>query len=195
MDELQSVGVGIALGLVLVSFFALYPGQPFDYTTDNVEVCRSNISSSPNAVNSSNDPNLSNTSSEIHDDITNDQQQQIAHIERAAQRVRIQKLQELLGLEKEKAQRLVQRAKEEAIYAVGANNESSSSYSASGNSAWLDRIFFAFMFILLWWVLWQDYSINLFSVAANLLPREAEVVRQVVAAPRVLLAQAAALWE
>jgi len=156
MDALQSVGVGIALGLVLVSFLAYHPGEPFDYSTERGDECSTESTKAATPSNSSSSEQLEPSTS---------QQQQIADIEQAAQRVKIQKLQELLGLEKEKAQQLVDRAKEEATNAAAHGQASSSSYSSS-NSAYLDRAFFLVMFGLLVWVLWQDYSINLFSVAA-----------------------------
>ncbi|KAG6617298.1 gtp-binding protein [Phytophthora cinnamomi] len=188
MDELKSVGVGVALGLVLISFLAFYPGEPFDYTAD--DTCTSDRP--PPAP--KNEPESSSPAAEpiISTSLDPQKQRQIAEIEKAAQRVKVQKLQELLGLEKEKAQLLVQRAKQQALDAV---ETPAGNYTVgSSKSAWLDRAFLAIMFGLLVWVLWQDYSINLFSVAAHMLPREAEVVRQVIAVPRDLLAQVLALW-
>ncbi|KAL4106385.1 hypothetical protein PRIC1_004436 [Phytophthora ramorum] len=196
MDELQSVGLGLALGLVVVSFLALYPGEPFDYTTNCPDGCDNEHRSSSAANTISENDQLISSETPLAAAIGENQEQQIAAIEQAAQRVKIQKLQELLGLEKEKAEQLVQRAKDEAVDAVAADGRSpSSSYSASSTSAWLDRGFFAVMFGLLAWVLWQDYGINLLSVAAHMFPREAEVVYQVVAAPRGFLAQVVAMWE
>lgn len=167
MDELQSIGVGLALGLLLVSFLSFYPGDPFDYTADSAS------SSAVTPV----DTKL----------------QQVAGIKQAAQHVKIQKLQELLGLEKAKVDELVQRAKERAMYADKTDSVSSS-YTSGSKSVWLDRVFLAIVFGLLVWVLWQDYSINIVSVAAHLLPREAEVVQQVVAASCGLLSQVETLW-
>ncbi|EGZ18235.1 hypothetical protein PHYSODRAFT_300985 [Phytophthora sojae] len=192
MDELQSVGIGVALGLVLVSFLTLYPGGPFDYTADGTHTS-DHSSSTPASKNEQGSPSTAATPA-----ISSGQpqkQQQIAEIEKAAQRVKVQKLQELLGLEKDKAQELVRRAKQEAMDAVETPGRAPSSYTGSGKSAWLDRAFFFVMFGLLVWVLWQDYSINLFSVAAHMMPREANVVRQVLAAPRDLLTQFFTLWE
>lgn len=100
MDELQSIGVGLALGLLLVSFLSFYPGDPFDYTADSAS------SSAVTPV----DTKL----------------QQVAGIKQAAQHVKIQKLQELLGLEKAKVDELVQRAKERAMYADKTDSVSSS---------------------------------------------------------------------
>ncbi|KAG2784917.1 hypothetical protein PC129_g3192 [Phytophthora cactorum] len=186
MDELQSVGIGVALGLVVVSILALYPGEPFDYSTDRGDADKRD-SLSP--TRSSDDPTRMNPSSE------SESQPQIADIERAAQRVKIQKLQELLGLEKEKAQQLVERAKAQAMDAAKTPGRlASSSYTTTSKSAWLDRSFFVIMFGLLVWVLWQDYSINVFSIAAHMLPREAEIIRQVAAAPRGLVSQLLELW-
>ncbi|KAG7388228.1 hypothetical protein PHYPSEUDO_012886 [Phytophthora pseudosyringae] len=184
MDELQSVGVGVALGVVIVSALAFYPGEPFDYTTDCITTTK--------ATATKEGPPQSLPAAEVSG---NQQQQQIADIEQAAQRVKIHKLQELLGMEKDKAQQLVDRAKAEAKHAITANGRSSSGCTAAGsNGAWLDRCFFIVMLGLLVWVLWQDYSINLFAVAAHMLPREAEVIRQVAAIPRGLVSQLLELW-
>ncbi|KAE8893852.1 hypothetical protein PF005_g19805 [Phytophthora fragariae] len=192
MDGLQSVVIGVAVGLVLVSILTLYPGEPFDYTADDGRT--SDHPSSTAAF--TNEPGPTSTATKPADNTGQTQkQQQLAEIEKAAQRVKVQKLQELLGLELEKARQLVQRAKKEALDAVETPGHPPTSYTGSSKSAWLDRAFFTVMFGLLVWVLWQDYSINLFSVAAHMLPREAEVVRQVLAAPQGLLARVFALWE
>ncbi|GMF30691.1 unnamed protein product [Phytophthora fragariaefolia] len=195
VQELQSVGVGIALGLVLVSCLTLFPGEPFEYTTDNAEACTRPDKSQAFAA-ANDELREPNASSNPTDSTTEPRKQdQIAEIEKAAQRVKVQKLQELLGLEREKAQQLVQRAKQEALDAVETSGQLRCNYTGSNKSAWLDRAFFAIMFGLLVWVLWQDYSINLFSVAAHMFPREAEVVRQVFTAAWALLARVSALME
>ncbi|KAL3667586.1 hypothetical protein V7S43_007140 [Phytophthora oleae] len=178
MDELQSIGVGLALGLILVSFLNFYPGKPFDYITDSCGTSTTVI-----------EPASSSTAVTAIDT----KQEQIAEIEQAAQRVKIHKLQEMLGLEKAKAQELVQRAKKQAMNAVETHSPSSS-YTSGNKCVWLDRVFLTTMFGLLAWVLWQDYSINLVSVVAHLLPRETEVVRQIVAASCGLLGQVEIMW-
>ncbi|KAG7398035.1 hypothetical protein PHYBOEH_011766 [Phytophthora boehmeriae] len=191
MEELQSVGIGVALGLVLVSFLTFYPGEPFEYSTSNSGGTNNHVSFSKDA------PSRSATSPEELSTDSNqqldDHQKQIAAIEQAAQRVKIHKLQELLGLEKAKVQQLVDRAKEEAVEALAAGDRPS--ISSSSYSTWLDRAFFILMFGLLAWVLWADYNINILSVAAHLLPRESEVVRNVAAVPQILLADFIALWD
>lgn len=186
MDELQSVGVGVALGLIVVSVLTFYPGNPFDYTTDREITDKSDETSTI-----SDDPTNINASTTEK----SGRRQQREDIEQAAQRVKIQKLQELLGLEKEKTLLLVERAKAQAISAAKTpGRRTFNSYSTSCKSAWLDRSFFIIMLGLLVWVLWQDYSINFFSIAAYLLPREAQMVRQVAAAPQHLVSQFLELW-
>ncbi|ETP53640.1 hypothetical protein F442_01457 [Phytophthora nicotianae P10297] len=186
MDELQSVGLGVALGLLVVCVLTLYPGEPFDYSADSSNASnRNELSPTISSV----DP--SNKSSKAEE---SEHYQQLVDIERAVQRVKIQNLQELLGLEQEKVQQLVERAKVEAITAAQTPGGLPSSSYPGSKSAWLDRGFFAIMLGLLLWVLWQDYSINVFSMAAYLLPREAEMIRQIAAAPRTLVSQFLGLW-
>ncbi|ETK95641.1 hypothetical protein L915_01436 [Phytophthora nicotianae] len=188
MDELQSVGLGVALGLLVVCVLTLYPGEPFDYSADSSSAGNRNELS--RTISSVDPPNIKKSSKTEE----SEHYQQLVDIERAVQRVKIQKLQELLGLEQEKVQQLVERAKVEAITAAQTPGGLPSSSYPGSKSAWLDRGFFAIMLGLLVWVLWQDYSINVFSMSAYLLPREAEMIRQIAAAPRTLVSQFLGLW-
>ncbi|RLN55141.1 hypothetical protein BBJ28_00016393 [Nothophytophthora sp. Chile5] len=199
MDELQSVGVGITLGLVLISILTRFPGEPFDYTNSST-ASGAEAPAAP-ASSSALDDSSAESSAAIsaarmdHQQSPEERERQIAEVVRMAQRVKVHKLQELLGMEKAKAQELVDGAKQEAIEAITAGGRSSGKYSGPGTSygVWLDRMFFATMLALLMWVLQRDYDINVVSVATHLFPREAEATRQVVAIPQHLLRQLVAL--
>ncbi|RLN93752.1 hypothetical protein BBJ28_00011269 [Nothophytophthora sp. Chile5] len=198
MDEFQSVGVGIALGLVLVSILTRFPGEPFDYanssSASDAEAPAVPVYST--ALDDSSAESSAAISAARMGHQQEEREHQIAEVVRMAQRVKVQKLQELIGLEKTKAQQLVDGAKQEAIEAITAGGRSSGKYSGPGTNygVWLDRMFFATMLALLVWALQRDYGIDVVSIATHLFPREAEATRQVATIPQYLLHQLAALW-
>lgn len=172
MESLQSVAVGVVLGLVVIAVLSKFPGEPFDFATGSKPAPSSLLKDASAAVETP----------------TKDMEVRVAtakaEIERAAQQVRVERLQALLGLEKDKVHELIEQAKEEAIkqqFAPDATKRRE--VGTTGRLAWIDRSFLVLAMALLACVMWWDYGINMLQVLAYLFPREADALGKVAAVP------------
>lgn len=193
MEELQSIGLGLVLGIVVVSLLSIFPGDPFDY--DERDIC---VSSKTAAYSGSDTESVDDTccdaavravpeaeearsaSCSPSSPAAGLRKQRIKEIEKAAQEMKIQKLQELLGLEKGKMLELLERAKADAIKGV---DPQSSSASVASYSAYLDFCFYAVTLGLLAVVLKTEYSIDSLHLLSYFFPREAETAQKLIAVP------------
>lgn len=153
MNNVESIVLGLVLGLIVVLALIKFPGEPFDFTKAEEATPATN-------------------KSEIKTSAT-------AEIEQAAQQVRVERLQELLGLEKQKVQELIEQAKQRAIE----GDFPSAQESPTGKLVWLDRSFLALALVLLAAVLWWDYGLNVLHLLAYVFPREADALNKVFAVP------------
>jgi hypothetical protein len=172
MESLQSVAVGVVLGLVVIAVLSKFPGEPFDFATGS----KPTPSSLPNDASGALEPPAKTEEVRVAT--------AKAEIERAAQQVRVERLQMLLGLEKEKVHELIEQAKEEAIkQQLSPAASDRREVGTTGRLAWVDRSFLVLAMALLACVMWWDYGINMLQVLAYLFPREADTLGKVAAVP------------
>uniref|UniRef100_K3WFE5 Uncharacterized protein n=1 Tax=Globisporangium ultimum (strain ATCC 200006 / CBS 805.95 / DAOM BR144) TaxID=431595 RepID=K3WFE5_GLOUD len=197
MDEAQSVGLGLVLGVVVIFILSIFPGEPFDYTkhdlgaSNKTVICPESVGDDlldqldgdssrtdtlccVSALQASERIVDSSSSSSARERLKRRKE-----VEKAAQEVKIHKLQELLGIETSKMAELLERAKADAI--KGTDLHASS--SVTNYSSYLDVCFYATALSLLALVLKVEYSINPLHVVAYLFPREAETAHKLLAAP------------
>ncbi|GLE00996.1 hypothetical protein PINS_up009809 [Pythium insidiosum] len=167
-DALQSVGLGIALGGVLLVLLSRFPGEPLDLDCDSQGKQQESSDAS--------DVPASMSQAEL--------ETRRREVELAASQLKVDKLQQLLGLEKHKIDAMVEQAKRDAIQGRVASAQSLS------YARWLDVAFFAVILALIAVVLRVEYSLDALDVVALAFPREADVLRRVLTLPRRLLA----LW-
>ncbi|KAF1323614.1 hypothetical protein FI667_g10410, partial [Globisporangium splendens] len=197
MDEAQSVGLGLVFGVVVIFVLSIFLDEPFDSTEQDFSVsnktaaCPESISDPLDQLGG--DEARTGTSccvsalqapERIVDSSSSTARERLERnreIEKAAQEMKIHKLQELLGLEMSKMVELLERVKVDAT--KGVDLHSSSSSSVMNYSSYLDVCFYAITLGLLALVLKTEYSINPFHIVTYLFPREAETTRKLLAVP------------
>ncbi|CEG47356.1 gtp-binding protein [Plasmopara halstedii] len=164
MDELQSVGFGIALGIIILSILTVYPGEPFDYSID---------------LKQSEDFLSTSLSKRRYASFRkNEREDHFAVIDNATERVRSKKLKEPLDLENDKTQQLMESFQQEIS---AAKTSESSPSCTSSKSAWLYRIFILFTIGFFVWI-FDDFSLNVFVILKHIFPKEAQAIHQVATA-------------
>lgn len=172
MENLQSVALGVVLGLVVIAVLSNFPGEPFDFANDY----------DPRASAPPEDATRVQETQEKEAEVRVATAK--AEVERAAQQVRVERLQALLGLEKQQVHELIEQAKEEAIkQELAPGSTKHRDVGTSGRLAWVDRSFLVLAMALLACVMWWDYGINMLKVLAYLFPREADALGKVAAVP------------
>ncbi|EQC34043.1 hypothetical protein SDRG_08257 [Saprolegnia diclina VS20] len=147
-----SLGVGVAIGLVLISFLTLYPGEPFEYTPDALE---------RNAASSATSPD---------DDERCLPEKAADTDERKAAAARVEKIQALLGLQDAEIQS-----------ALAAASRATPAHPTAGRTNYMaiaDKCVYAVFFGLLLLVAEREYGINVAAVLSYVFPREAATVHQ-----------------
>jgi Ca2+-dependent lipid-binding protein len=158
MEELESISIGLFLGILVIVILNFFPGEPFDYETRHTEEAYDSQKTKEFVKNST-------VQSEV---------ERLDQIEAVASQVRIQKLQELLGMEKNKIQEMIDQAKNDVIQ--GRVPRKSINYSR-----WTDRMFYTIILSLIIVVAYRDYDFKLGGFLVYYFPREAEAVQQLIA--------------
>jgi hypothetical protein len=108
---------------------------------------------------------------------TDEKTKQLKHreleIEKAAARVRIDKLQAFLGVEEAEVKKLIDRAKKDALDGKSVDRQEGKNILRIA-----DFLFYAIMTSLLVYYLWKDYGINVLVYVDKIFPREMETLRQ-----------------
>ncbi|RHY30944.1 hypothetical protein DYB32_003907 [Aphanomyces invadans] len=92
-------------------------------------------------------------------------------VEKTARALRIDKLQELLGLEESKIQELVAQAKRDTLNGV-------SPTPPVNYMARADRVVYVTFLALMCYFAWRDYGLNVLDLFAYVFPTEAATLRQ-----------------
>lgn len=209
-DVIKSLGLGLALGLVLISVLTAFPGEPFDYDSSNLSsngdrkkptgretedadaagtepterATHMDTPASPHShpVDASQATKISGCSTATASSMSNPTAAATAQkAEKERQKAKIRKLQTLLGLEKHKMDELVARAQADAI---SSDTSQSTSFSATSTyGGYLDFAFYFVVLALLVYVLQSEYDINVLHLITHLFPREVETVTQVLSTP------------
>lgn len=154
-DDLQSVGVGLCIGFLVILVLSAFPGEPLDYNDDvDQRQIKKNAASSESQVN------------EIM------RIAQVHEVELAAKQIKVDKLQQLLGLEKHKVNEMIKEAKADAF--VGRESNTAMNYAKL-----LDGAFYSLIFGLMVVVLQAEYNIDVLQIANNLFPREVATVHKI----------------
>ncbi|KAJ0396487.1 hypothetical protein P43SY_004329 [Pythium insidiosum] len=154
-DAVQSVAVGLLLGGIILAVFSRFPGEPLD-------IAREDDEHKPVPVS---DRELEERRREV---------------ELVASQLKVDKLQQLLGLEKDKIEAMVEQAKRDAIQGRMPPAQ------APSYARWLDTAFFLIIIALIYVVLRVEYRLDILQVVALAFPREAEVIRRILTLPRQL---------
>lgn len=173
-ENVECIGIGLVLGLVVIAVLTKFPGEPFDFTDDSIHLRSAHNSHAH----------------EQQEETRKAESSAKAEIDRAAQEVKVEQLQRLLGLEKQKVNEMIEQAKAEAIKGTVYTPR-----EPNGRLVWLDRSFLLLALGLLACVLWWDYSINLLSVFAYLFPREAETLGKVADVPFQVADNLQSMWK
>ncbi|GAB9467122.1 hypothetical protein Gpo141_00004481 [Globisporangium polare] len=207
-DVIKSLGLGLALGLVLITVLAAFPGEPFDYDSSSNKTISSNggtkkreaydteaaadeVVDTPQtppaspcshpAVDADNATKVSECSTAATSSISNPKAAAQQDAEKERQREKIRKLQTLLGLEKHKMDELVARAEADASATTSAADTSFSATSTYGG--YLDVAFYLLILAALVYVLQSEYEIDVLHLVAHMFPREVETATQVLSKP------------
>jgi hypothetical protein len=156
MEDAWAVAVGCVVGLLIIGFLNAFPGEPFDY--DKGEALPSSLC----------------TARDENSKCMAFRNARIQEVDIAASQLKVQKLQELLGLEKDEVQKMIHQAKTDAI--------NGRQPSAPVNYArWLDIVFYTTIAALMVIVLRTEYSVDVVQLLASMFPREAETVQKIAA--------------
>ena len=144
----------LVLGFVIIVAMQYFPGQPFDYEADLVRLQGQLGSGATRPV-----------------DEPQNLQEQKEEIDKVVSQLKIDQLQQALGLEAEKIQAIIAQAKEDAL--EGKTPDRPVNYVR-----YFDGLFYFVTLSLLVYVGCRDYDIDLLQLLQNSFPREAETLRQ-----------------
>lgn len=209
-DVVQSLGLGLVLGLVLISVLIAFPGEPFDYDINKVsnngdlKTCGTHETHADAGIGPDGGGVFRRTPSSpacAHPASTNDAAKVLESspvstlsksnppatqqtTEKDLQKAKICKLQTLLGLEKHKMDELVARAQANDAEPGSSSSFASTSFAATSTyGGYLDFAFYFVILAALVYVLKSEYGINVFHLVAYLFPREVETASQVFSTP------------
>ncbi|TMW58342.1 hypothetical protein Poli38472_011930 [Pythium oligandrum] len=158
MDAMTSLALGMGLGVVIITVLAVFPGEPFDF--------EKTLGPKEDAL----------ATSTMKLDVEQ-AEQRVREVEIAAQQLKVDKLQQLLGLEKQDVDAMILQAKADAL-AGRQPPQSPHNYAL-----WMDSVFYTVVLVLMAVVLQTEYSLNLAELVALWFPREATTLRQVLTIP------------
>ncbi|KDO33060.1 hypothetical protein SPRG_01875 [Saprolegnia parasitica CBS 223.65] len=151
-----SLGVGVAIGLVLISLLTLYPGEPFEYTPDALQ-----RDASPSVPTPDDDDKRCLPAPPL---------QAADADERSAAAARVEKIQALLGLQEAEIQ--------SALAAAQRATPPRPTATRTNYMAIADKCVYAVFLGLLLLVAEREYGINVAAVLSYVFPREAATVHQ-----------------
>lgn len=151
-DMLSFLLLGIGLGFLAIVVLSYFPGEPFDYEV--------NLSYNKHCPESRNEM-----------DHAIKKKEQLKELDSFVGELKLEKLQELLGLEKQELDRLVKEAKQDAA------NGTIRPMRAT-NMQIADRVFYVTIIVCLAYALFTEYGINCIDYLAYMFPREANTIKK-----------------
>ncbi|RQM28960.1 hypothetical protein B5M09_002313 [Aphanomyces astaci] len=148
LSSAASIALGVGLGGLVILVLSYFPGEPFDYSIKQEDDAPASVE---------------DEAGDIMDEIP---------VEKAASALRVDKLQELLGLEESKIRDLVAQAKRDTLNGISPTPRVN--YMARA-----DRVVYFSFFMLMCYFAWRDYGLNVLDLVAYLFPTETATLRQI----------------
>ncbi|ETV87303.1 hypothetical protein H257_00929, partial [Aphanomyces astaci] len=166
LSSAASIALGVGLGGLVILVLSYFPGEPFDYSIKQEDDAPASVEDEAGDI-MDEIPVPPTSSKTLHR-----RHQDAIEVEKAASALRVDKLQELLGLEESKIRDLVAQAKRDTLNGISPTPRVN--YMARA-----DRVVYFSFFMLMCYFAWRDYGLNVLDLVAYLFPTETATLRQI----------------